>query len=75
MMFGMWNRKPQSRFQGLSNMASRRWNRMMGRDVTRWQQAGQTIKSRPWIGALAGVVLFAGLAFTFGRRFWGQAQV
>jgi hypothetical protein len=75
MMFSMWNRKPQSRFQKMGNMASRRWNRMMGRDVTGWQQAGQVIKSRPWIGILAATLLFAGLAFTFGRRIWSEIQI
>jgi hypothetical protein len=79
MMFEMRNRKPQSRFQSLSKTASRRWNRMLGRELTPWQragrlpmQAGDTIKSRPWMGAIAAMLLLAGLAFTFGRRFWPE---
>jgi hypothetical protein len=75
MTFNTWNRKPQSRFQKISNTASRRWNRMRGRDMTAWQQAGQAVKSRPWIWALAATVLLAGFAFTFGRRIWSEVQI
>lgn len=75
MMFGMLNRKPQSRLENISKMAGKRWNRMMGRDVTRWEQSRQAIMNKPWLGLLAGAALFAGLAFTFGRRFMGQTQV
>lgn len=73
-MFGMFNRKPRSRFDNISTMATRRWNQITGNNPSAWEQAGETIKAKPWIGALAGVLLISVLAFTFGRHFWGQTE-